>query len=35
LFGVNSSVGVLDGRREFAGREGVEGVEARVEFGGG
>jgi hypothetical protein len=25
----------LDGRREFAGGERVEGAEARVEFGGG
>jgi hypothetical protein len=30
----NGSVGVLDGREEFAGGEGVEGAEAGVEFGG-
>src|SRR5215471_8971838 len=28
-------VGVLDGRREFAGSEGVEGAETGVHFGGG
>src|SRR5713101_6677306 len=29
------SVGVVDGRGELAGSEGVEGAEAGVEFGGG
>jgi hypothetical protein len=28
-------VGVLDGRGELAGGEGVEGAETGVEFGGG
>jgi hypothetical protein len=31
----NGDVGVLDGRREFAGGEGVEAAETGVEFGGG
>jgi hypothetical protein len=34
-FATDGNVGVLDGRREFAGGEGVEGAESRVEFGGG
>jgi hypothetical protein len=33
--GADRGVGVLDGRREFAGGEGVEGAETGVEFGGG
>jgi hypothetical protein len=32
--GAERSVGVLDGRGEFAGGEGIEGAETRVEFGG-
>ena len=35
LVGVNGGVGVLDGRQEFAGGEGVEAAETGVEFGGG
>src|SRR5215472_15103457 len=31
----NRSVGVLDGGREFAGGESIEGAETGVEFGGG
>ena len=31
----DGSVGVLDGRRELAGGEGVEGAETAVEFRGG
>src|SRR5215471_3917868 len=31
----DGGVGVLDGRGEFAGGEGVEGAEAGVHFGGG
>jgi hypothetical protein len=33
--GVKGGVGVLDGRGELAGGEGVEGAEAGVELGGG
>ena len=33
--GVDGSVGVLDGRREFAGGEGVESAETGVHLGGG
>ena len=32
---INGSVGVLDGRGEFAGGEGVEATETGLEFGGG
>jgi hypothetical protein len=33
--GANGGVGVLDGREEFAGGEGVKAAETGVEFGGG
>ena len=33
--GVKGGVGVLDGRGELAGGEGVEGAETGVELGGG
>jgi hypothetical protein len=31
---VNGGVGVLEGREELAGEEGVEATETGVEFGG-